>query len=375
MRADCPLAEKQGIESSPERSTVMQLDKARPILCIVISAGAWAQGISTSAINGAIHDPTGAGVPNAQIAVTQTATGATRSVISGPEGSYLFPELPVGPYEMKVTKQGFATYVQTGIVLQVASIPTVDVDLTIGTLSEQVQVEANASMVETRGGGVGQVIDSQRVVALPLIGRNVTDLITLSGAATLSTNPQLNNSRNYPTPVSSAAGGLGSGTTYVLDGAMHNDPSNGLTLPLPFPHPMQEFKVESGTLPAQYGLHSAAAVNAVTKSGTNNVHGDVFEFFRNYRFNARNFFAAQRDSLKRNQFGGTLGGPIQQNKLFLFGAFQDTISRQNGITNTMFIPTAAALDGDFTALESTGCNGGGARTLKAPFVWNRRSPP
>ena len=276
--------------------------------------------------------------------------------------------------QMKVTKPGFATYVQTGIVLQVASIPTVDVDLTIGSLSEQVKVEANASMVETRGGGVGQVIDSGRVVDLPLIGRNVTDLITLSGAATLSTNPQLNTSRNYPTPVITVAGGLGSGTAYVLDGAMHNDPSNGLTLPLPFPDAMQEFKVETGALPAQYGLHSAAAVNAVTKSGTNDVHGDVFEFVRNYRFNARNFFAAQRDSLKRNQFGGTLGGPIQQNKLFLFGAFQATISRQNGITNTMFIPTAATLDGDFTALESTGCNGGVARTLKAPFVGNRVSP-
>src|SRR5260370_41960167 len=113
MRADCRLREKQGSECSTERSIVMQLDKARPILCIVISAGAWAQGISTSAINGAIHDPTGAGVPNAQIAATQTATGASRSAISGPAGRYIFPELPVGPYEMKVTKPGFTAYAQT----------------------------------------------------------------------------------------------------------------------------------------------------------------------------------------------------------------------------------------------------------------------
>jgi hypothetical protein len=347
---------------------------ARPFLYVVLGIGAWAQGISTSEINGAIHDSTGAAVPNSQIKVTQTATGVVRTVISGLDGRYVFPELPVGPYEMEVMKPGFATYVQTGIVLQVASIPTLDVNLTIGSLSEQVKVEANATMVETRGGGAGQVIDSRRVVDLPLIGRNVTDLITLSGAATLSTNPQLNTSRNYATPVITVAGGLGSGTAYTLDGAMHNDPSNGLTLPLPFPDAMQEFKVETGALPAQYGLHSAAAVNVLTKSGTNALHGDLFEFVRNYRFNARNFFAAQRDSLKRNQFGGTLGGPILKNKLFLFGAFQDTISRQNGITNTMFIPTTEALDGDFTALASAGCNGGVARTLKAPFIGNRVSP-
>ncbi|MBZ5625815.1 MAG: carboxypeptidase regulatory-like domain-containing protein, partial [Acidobacteriia bacterium] len=347
---------------------------ARPFLCIILGAGAWAQGISTSEIKGAIHDPTGAAVPNAQIKVTQTATGAVRTVISGADGSYALPELSVGPYVIEITKPGFAIYVRTGTVLQVASTPTLDVTLTVGSLSEQVNVEANTAMVETRTGGVGQVIDSRRVVDLPLIGRNVTDLITLSGAATLSTNPQLNSSRNYPTPAITVAGGLGSGTAYVLDGAMHNDPSNGLTLPLPFPDAMQEFKVETGALPAQYGVHSAAAVNALTRSGTNDLHGDVFEFVRNYRFNARNFFAVQRDSLKRNQFGGTLGGPIRKNKLFLFGGYQDTISRQNGITNTMFIPTPAAIDGDFTALASASCNGGVARTLRTPFIENRVSP-
>jgi hypothetical protein len=346
----------------------------RPFLCIAVAAGAWAQGISTSQIKGSIRDPTGAAVPNAQIKVTQTGTGAVRTVVSATDGSYLLPELPVGPYVIEITKPGFAVYVRTGTVLQVASTPTLDVTLTLGSQSEQVNVEGNAAMVETRSGGVGQVIDSQRVVGLPLIGRNVTDLITLSGAATISSNPQLNSSRNYPTPAITVAGGLGSGIAYLLDGAMHNDPSNGLTLPLPFPDAMQEFKVETGALPAQYGAHSAAAVNALTKSGTNRLHGDAFEFVRNYRFNARNFFAAQRDSLKRNQFGGTLGGPIQKNRLFVFGGYQGTISRQNGITNTMFIPTAATLDGDFTALASASCNGGVARTLRAPFIDNRVAP-
>src|SRR5437016_1765390 len=110
-------------------------------------------------------------------------------------------------------------------------------------------------------------------------------------------------------------------TTYLLDGSSHNDVLNGLTVPLPFPDALQEFKVETSALPAQYGQHSAAAVNAVTKSGTNEIHGDAFEFLRNGVFNARDFFATSRDTLKRNQFGGTIGGPIKRDKMFFFGGY------------------------------------------------------
>jgi hypothetical protein len=252
--------------------------------------------------------------------------------------------------------------VQTGIVLQVATNPTIDVPLKVGSVTEQVQVEANASMVETQNTGIGQVIDSQRVVELPLVGRQVTDLILLAGGATQGVDG-LNTTRNYPTAVISVAGGLSSGLTYVLDGAMHNDPYNSLGLPLPFVDALQEFKVETSALPAQYGMHSAAAVNAVTKSGTNELHGTAFEFLRNYHFNARDFFAATRDSLKRNQFGGVLGGPIKKNKLFFFGGFQYTTTRQNAVINPSFVPTQQMLNGDFTAIASPACNGGRQITL------------
>src|SRR5438876_3887552 len=117
---------------------------------------------------------------------------------------------------------------------------------------------------------------------------------------------------------------MNNGLTYMLDGGTHNDPFNNLNLPLPFPDALQEFKVETSAVPAQYGQHSAGAVNAVTKSGTNELHGDLFEFVRNKVFNARNAFALQRDSLKRNQYGGVLGGPIVKNKLFFFGGYQAT---------------------------------------------------
>ena len=206
-------------------------------------------------------------VSGVQVRVIQTATQATRAVVSGADGVYVFPALPVGPYRLEVLKPGFAAYVQNGIVLLVASNPTLNVTLALGSVTDQITVEANAGMVETQATGVGGVVDSRRVLDLPLIGRNVTDLISLPGAATLASNPQLNTSRNYPTAAISVAGGLGSGTSYILDGAMHNDPSNGLTLPLPFPDALQEFKVETGALQAQYGMRSAAAVSAVTRSG------------------------------------------------------------------------------------------------------------
>ncbi len=311
--------------------------------------------------------------------MTGTETGAIRTTTSGPDGSYALTNLPVGHYQLEVTKEGFSKYVQTGIELQVASNPTIDVALKVGSVSEQVQVEAAAAMVETQSTAVGQVIDSQRVVDLPLIGRQVTDLITLSGAAALGSDTNLNTSRNYSTPTISVAGGLASGTSYVLDGAMHNDPYNNLTLPLPFPDAMQEFKVETSALPAQYGMHSAAVVNAITKSGGNEFHGDAFEFVRNYIFNAQNYFTnaapgTSKDSLKRNQFGGTFGGPIRKNKLFFFAAFQDTINRQNAVPNVAFEPTPAMLAGNFVPFESAACNGGVAKTLPAPFVNNQISP-
>ena len=147
-------------------------------------------------------------------------------------------------------------------------------------------------MVEVHTTSVGQVIDSQRVVDLPLNGRNPTELIFLTGASAQAPPADLVSAKNYPneTPIS-IAGGAATGATYTLDGGTHNDPFNNLALPLPFPDALQEFKVETSALPAQYGQHSGGAVNAITKSGTNEIHGDLFEFVRNYKFNARNFFA------------------------------------------------------------------------------------
>ncbi len=159
------------------------------------------------------------------------------------------------------------------------------------------------------------------------------------------------------------------GTTYLLDGGTHNDVFNNLNLPLPFPDAIQEFKVETSALPAEYGQHSAGAVNVVSKSGSNEFHGDAFEFVRNGYFNARDFFAPVNDNLKRNQFGGTLGGPIKKNKLFFFLGYQGTLIRSAPAATPAVVPTAAELMGDFSAYEAQ-CFSSGPQTLKAPFVNN-----
>src|SRR5579871_2343863 len=338
----------------------------------------WAQA-TTAQINGTVKDSTGLAIPNAEVKVTQVATGAVRTTNSGGDGSYVFPNLPVGPYVLEAAKDGFAKYVQSGIVLQVDSNPSVDVLMKIGSVNDQVTVEANAALVETHSTGVGTVVDNQRVVEMPLNGRNVTELIFLAGMANLPSGTGggfLNSSRNYPTVMISVAGGAANWTTYLLDGATHNDAYNSLNLPLPFPDAVQEFKVEASALPAQYGQHASATVNVITKSGTNDFHGDAFEFLRNGDLNARDFFAPTRDTLKRNQFGGTLGGPVIRNKLFFFAGYQGTIQRSEPGQNFAWVPTQAMLAGDFTAAASAACQNGKQLTLSAAegFVGNKISP-
>ena len=337
----------------------------------------WAQ--ATAQIAGTVRDQSGAVLPGVEVTVVQTDTAAARTAVSNETGSYILSNLPIGPYRLEAALPGFRTFVQTGIVLQVNSAPVVNPVLQVGQVSEQIEVQANATLVETHSTGVGEVIDSQRVVELPLNGRQATQLINLAGAAAtipLSNAGQLYSGKNNPdeTPISVAGGGANSALTYVMDGGTHNDPINNLGLPLPFPDALQEFKVETSALPAQYGQHGSGAVNVVTKSGTNELHGNAFEFVRNGVFNARDFFAPVRDSLKRNQFGGTLGGPIVRNKLFFFGGAQFTIQRSAPVTGTSYIPTPAMLAGDFTKITSPACNGGKQIPLRLPFVNNQISP-
>ena len=330
---------------------ILLLCSASKPLFAQASTGAVAQ------ITGSISDPTGAVVPGAQVKATQTDTGFTRTAVTGVDGTYVLPNLKVGPYELQVVCPGFKTYSQKGIVLQVNENATVGIKLLIGSTNQSVTVNADASMVNAESSSVSSVIEHRRVVDLPLNGRDLTQLVLLSGAAVQTNYGDSISSKNYPTSHTiNVAGGEAAGTGYVVDGGgAYNDLYGGSNLPLPFPDAVQEFSVQTSMIPAQYGGYPGGVVNLVTMSGTNKFHGDIFEFIRNGAVNATNYFAAKADTLKRNQFGGTIGGPIIENKLFFFGGYQGTITRTTPPTSTFFVPTAAALNGDFSTLESATC--------------------
>lgn len=326
-----------------------------------------AQATAVDQISGTIQDSTGAAIPGAQITALQTATGFSRSAVSGSDGAYVLGSLPLGPYRIEVSATGFKTYRREGIVLQVNTNPEMNATLEVGLLSQQVEVNADVQMAETQTTGISQVIDERRVVDLPLNGRQATQLVLLSGAAVTAPPSDLASSKNYPSSTTIAiAGGQANGTFYLLDGGDHNDAFGSINLPLPFPDLLQEFSVQTNAIPASYGERAGGVVNVVTKSGTNAVHGDLFEFLRNGAVNAKNYFASSVDQLKRNQFGGTVGGPILRNRLFFFGGYQGTITHTAPPTVTSFVPTAQALQGNFIT-QSSAC---AIRTIYDPQTGN-----
>jgi len=344
----------------------------------------WAQ--ATAQISGTVRDASGAVLPGADVTATQTETGLMRMTVTNETGSYALPNLPLGPYKLEVALPGFRTFSQTGIVLQVNSNPVINAVLEVGQKTELVEVQANAALVETRTVGVGQTMETQRILELPLNGRNVTELITLGGAAVdVPAYSSSTRSISGQTAIS-VAGGLASGVNYSLDGGMHTNPYDHLSLPLPFPDALQEFKVETSALSASQGQASGAQVNAVTKSGTNDLHGSLFEFVRNDLLNATEYFARfdpvkgkkVQSSLKRNQFGGTIGGRIIPNRLFFFGAAQFETDRSDPANVQAYVPTAAMLQGDFSAPTAAGpCRNAPLTLTNSPgitFNGNRIDP-
>ena len=328
----------------------------------LFSTSLWAQG--TAQIIGGIEDPTGALLPGVEITATQTDTGITRTAVSNETGAYVLPNLAIGPYRVEAALPGFQTSAQTGIVLEVNDSRQVDLVMQVGQVTQTIEVQANALQVETRSIGVGTVIENERILELPLDGRDVTALITLSGAA-VRVGGSGSRSMRGGAAIRVAGGGEDS-VGYRLDGANHMNPYDYTNLPMPFPDALQEFRVETGALNARSGTAAGAAVNAVTKSGTNELHGNVFWFVRNDLFNARNAFSETGSTLKRNQFGGTIGGPIIQNKLFFFGGYQQTTLRSDPGDRESFVPTAAVLAGDFRAVTSGGCDAAGTTLSYAP---------
>jgi len=349
------------IESRTNRSMAFLM----VILLTILLGGAQAQ-VTTASLNGTILDNTGALVPGAKIVIVQTERNFKSETTSGPNGSFRISSIPVGPYVLSVAKDGFARYKQDGIVLTVGQVATFQISLTVGAATQNVVVTAETPVVESTDSTIQNVVDQNVVEGLPLNGRNPAALMyTAPGVTDALINPAGTNANSSVAP---GAGLLGEsaptangvrpgGTYFSLDGAGNVDPNSVVGGPFPNPDATQEFSVVSGSYGARYVSAPGGAVNIVTKSGTNQIHGSAFEFVRNGDLNAQNLFATTADTLKRNQFGFAAGGPILKNKLFAFGSYQQTLIRSQNLINSyvgIVTPTENMQAGQFKSSTTGG---------------------
>ena len=300
--------------------------------------GAWAQ--ATAQISGVARDQSGAVLPGVEVTASQTATGINRMTVTNETGAYILPNLPLGPYKLEAALPGFRTFVQSGIVLQVNDTDVVNVVLEVGQVSEQVEVQANTSLVETRAQAVSTVMETARVLELPLNGRNSQELMLLSGGA-VQQSPA--GGDTFPGRLLiSTAGSASSRRSIPLTESAMSIHGMAWLCRCRSPMPLQNSKRKPA---GQCATNTAAAVSAVTKSGTNAFHGDLFEFVRNDLFTARNYFATKPSTLKRNQFGGTLAAQYSKTSC----SFSADTRERNCVRTS----------GRCTAVCSHGCNAGG----------------
>jgi Carboxypeptidase regulatory-like domain/TonB dependent receptor len=329
---------------------------------------------TTASFGGNVVDSNNAVLPQSQVSVRNVDTGFTQSATTDESGAFLFPRLPVGSYELRVERPGFSRYVRIGITLTVDQAASLTVVMQVGQVSEEVTVQANTELVGTRNGTLGQLVDQQRVVELPLNGRMAQSLVFLAaGTVDLGRNGCRICGHGGVYPGEQTAGVNGAGmaqVNYQLDGAGHNDTYLNVNVPFPNPDAVQEFNLQASNFTAEYGNAAGGIVNIVTRSGTNVIRGSLFEFLRDGSLNARNFFAPTKDTLKRNQFGGSAGGPIVKDKLFYFGTYQGTRIRSEAAGRVAFVPTAAERGGDFSSLSVQLVD----PVTRQPFV-NNQIPP
>ena len=328
----------------------------------------------TGTVVGVVKDASGGVVPNAAVMATNAGTNASYTGISDAEGAYSIRSLPVGVYNLSASVPGFKRYDATGIRVQVNETSRVDLQLELGSTSESVNVTATAVHVDTESPILKTVIDQSRVEELPLNGRDPAQLTRLVAGVGLYNGAGVTSGTTYPgsggtgvVPVS-INGARGNTTNYILDGGQNNDHYNNAPNPMPNPDALQEFSVQTNNFSAEYGRNVGGVVNAVTKSGTNTLHGAAFGYLRNAALNAVNFFAPVNpnnpstkfnDGLKRSQFGVTLGGPVVfpkfyngRNRTFFFFSYQGTRIRQRPSSGFTTVMDAAERSGNFSEVST-----------------------
>src|ERR1700733_12061739 len=321
---------------------------------LTFSAGPFAYGQATGSISGTITDATGSAVPGAKVTVTAPATGASRATTTNESGEYIVPLLGVANYNIQVELQGFQTAKADDVRLQVDEHRELDFKLSPASVQTSVEVSATAVSIQTADATLGQVITTQQVADLPLNGRDFVQLATLTPGVAQETNP---NSFFNGGPSSEASargsyslsvgGSRANSTDWLLDGNDNNELTSGAISILSSIDSIQEFKVLTYNYSAEWGTRGGPTVLVTTKSGSDQFHGSLFEFFRNTDLDARSFFAASTEKFNLNQFGFSLGGPIKKNKVFFFADFEQKDQR-HGIPFTGLVPSVAQRNGDFT---------------------------
>lgn len=348
------------------------------VLVLFTACLIYAQG-PTGEIDGIVTDPSGSTIAGVAVSVSDPATGSTRTTRSNVSGFYSFPALPPATYRVSVEANGFQKQIRSGILLQVQQVARADFQLTLGAVTQAIEVTATAALLSSDDATVGQVIENKRIIDLPLNGRSYLSLTALAPGVSNTSSPI--NATSFQGGLRSAASITVNGQRntfdhYTLDGIENTDPNFNSYIMLPSLDALEEFKVQSATYPAEYGF-APIQINVTTKSGTNGFHGVAFEFLRNSWFDAKNYFDAQKSPIpefRRNQFGGTLGGPIIRNKLF-FTANYEGLRESKALTSLSTFPPLAYRSGNFAgantiydpATTTAGANG---RYSATPFPNN-----
>src|SRR5438445_62920 len=315
-------------------------------------------------IRGTVTDPSGGAVVGATVTLINEATHATRDVQTGANGEYIFLEVPVGSYEVDLASQGFKKYARKGVPLNLNEAISVDVVLQIGGSTDVVEVTGAPPVIDTTSTQLGAIVNERSATQLPLNQRDVFQLLQLQPGV----QSQIGNNLFYGSDragVVTVNGGRGRSNNYTVNGGDGNDLFANLPAVEPSPDSIEEFRVISNSFDAEYGRNSGAVVNVVTKSGSNDLHGSVYEFLRNDVLNAHGFTfqPTPKAPFKQNQFGGTLGGPIKKDKSFIFGSYEGRRIVRGIVSQPVPVPTAGDLAGNFG-------NGAFSGTLNDPTVAN-----
>jgi outer membrane receptor protein involved in Fe transport len=316
---------------------------------LIFSCTVLAQG--TGVIYGTVTDSSGASVAGAKVEAVSTDRGTTRVGTTGAAGDYVFSAMPIGNWEVRVTAAGFQQFRRRSVTLDANQNVRVDAPLQVGNINESIVVTAEAPLVESRSAVTGTLIDDWRLTELPTNGRNVISLAALlPGVSDVSASQTFTGDRSGPTV--SMSGTKSNFNLFLFDGQDYLAVFRNTGLNFPPPDALQEVKVLTSSFSSEYGHNAGGVFNVVTKSGSNQLHGAMWEFVRNSAFNARNFFSASVQQNSQNQFGAAAGGPIKKNKLFVFGSYEGLRIRQNSLASGGFPLSAATRSGDFSGQKA-----------------------